>query len=239
GATENDPAPGSADTGSGAGDSPVDVADGTGTTPSDDVAEAPLLSANFAGSSSLNGKNSLYVLVYKKAGSGGHDHVVRSPNFTGNLTYRVGAIADCSVNVTVPVAALLNDENEMRERVGLADISGDWGWSLGGGRDKVNENMLAKDQLDAAGHPNIRFTSTVCRGNAGTSGTILVDGELTLRGVTRNVTWSVDVDVTGDRLQANGSLQIKQSDYGITPYKLFNFENADAVDLVFDLDVNG
>lgn len=195
----------------------------------------PLFEGSFAGSSNVNGQNRLWALVYRAPGASGHDHVVRSPNFSGTFNYRVGNIDDCSVTVRVPVAALINDEDEMRDEVGLADVSGDWGWSLGGGAEAVNNNMLAANQLDASGHPNITFTSTACRGDAGTSGSILVDGDMTLKGVTRSVTWNVDLNVTSSRVTATGSLSILQSDFGITPYAFLGFQNDDEVDLEFDI----
>jgi polyisoprenoid-binding protein YceI len=173
--------------------------------------------------------------VYRAPGAGGHDHVVRSPNFSGTFTYRVGNIDDCSVTVRVPVGALINDEDALRDEVGLADVSNDWGWNFGGGADAVKSNMLAENQLDASGHPNITFTSTACRGDANASGSILVDGDMTLKGVTRPVTWNVNLNVSSDRVTATGTLSILQSDFGITPYAFLGFKNDDEVDLEFDI----
>lgn len=198
----------------------------------------PLFEGSFTGSSAWNGANVLYALVYRAPDAGGHDHVVRSPNFSGTLRYRVGDLSACSVNVTVPVGALVNDEDEMRAEVGLADVTSDWGWNLGGGRDAVRNNMLAEGQLDAAGHPNIRFVSTGCRGTASSTGTLQVDGNLTLKGVTRPVTWTVQFTANESRVVAEGELTIRQTEFGITPYAFTVFQNADAVDLRFEIRVD-
>jgi hypothetical protein len=201
--------------------------------------QEPLLSGSFAGSPAWNGQNLLWALVYRAPGASGHDHVVRSPDFSGNMTYRVGALSDCSVSVTVPVPTLINDETEMRARVGLADLTGDIGWSLGGGHTAVKNNMLAANQLDAAGFPTFSFQSTACRGTAVASGNLLVDGQLTLRGQTKPVTWALDLQVTGRTIRAKGTLRVRQTEYGITPYSFFGFANDDPVDLEFDIVVDG
>jgi polyisoprenoid-binding protein YceI len=201
--------------------------------------QEPLLSGSFAGSSSVSGQNLLWALVYRAPGASGHDHVVRSPDFSGSMTYRVGALSDCSVSVTVPVPTLINDETEMRARVGLADVTNDFSWNVGGGQAAVKNNMLAANQLNAAGFPTISFQSTACRGTAVASGTLLVDGQLTLRGQTKPVTWALDLQVTGRTIRAKGTLRIRQTEYGITPYSFLGFTNDDPVDLEFDIVVNG
>lgn len=196
---------------------------------------AALFEGDFSGSSNWNGQNRLWALVYRAPGASGHDHVVRSPNFSGSLSYRVGELGDCAVSVNVPVGALINDEENLRAEVGLADVSDDWGWNFGGGAATVRNNMLAENQLDATGHPNITFNSTGCRGGANASGTVLVDGNMTLKGVTRSVTWTVNINATEGRVTASGSVSILQSEFGITPYSFLGFKNDDQVDLAFEI----
>lgn len=224
---------GSATTPADAGSDEVKADAGTEPLPPE---PEPLFDGNFTGSSNWNGQNRLWALVYRAPNAGGHDHVIRSPNFSGSLRYRVGDLSACSVSVTVPVGALINDENEMRADVGLADLSNDGiGWNWINGPEQVRNNMLGASQLDAANHPNITFTSTTCRGNASASGTIYVDGDMTLKGVTRSVTWTVNINANANRVTANGSLSILQSDFGITPYSLLNFKNDDEVELEFEI----
>jgi polyisoprenoid-binding protein YceI len=79
-------------------------------------------------------------------------------------------------------------------------------------------HLQSEDFFDAANHPSIAFASTgVRRVGDGYE----LDGELTIRGVTRSVTLAVDVDGAGEdpyggqRLSVVGSGEINRFDYGI------------------------
>jgi len=105
-------------------------------------------------------------------------------------------------------------------------------------RETVREHMLGEDQLAAESFATISFTSTACRGDVDGDGTLSVDGDLTIRDVTRPVTWSVTYRVGSDgRLFAQGNLTVSQTEFGITPYSAFfgAVRVADDVDLAFDL----
>lgn len=198
----------------------------------------PAFEGNFTGSAAFDGQNRLLAFVYRKPGAGGHDHVIRSPNFSGTLSYRIGDLSACAVSVTVPTANLINDEDELRAEQGMPDLSEDFfGWVAIGGQDQVRNNMLAENQLDAVGHPNITFTSTGCVGEPLANANILVSGQMTLRGVTRPVTWNATFNATENDVRATGTLSIRQSDFGITPYAFLGFENDDEVDLEFSIRV--
>src|SRR5918992_1044103 len=79
-------------------------------------------------------------------------------------------------------------------------------------------HLQSEDFFDAANHPSIAFASTGVR-PAGDG--YELDGELTIRGVTRPVTLAVEVDGAGDdpyggrRLSVVGSGEIDRFDYGI------------------------
>jgi polyisoprenoid-binding protein YceI len=79
-------------------------------------------------------------------------------------------------------------------------------------------HLQSEDFLDAANHPSIAFASTGVR--EAEDGYEL-DGELTIRGVTKPVTLAVQVDGAGEdpyggyRLSVVGSGEIDRFDYGI------------------------
>jgi polyisoprenoid-binding protein YceI len=79
-------------------------------------------------------------------------------------------------------------------------------------------HLQSEDFFDAANHPTIGFRSTAVRGNGER---FEVDGELTIRGVTRPVTLDVEVDGFGDdpyggqRVSLVGRGAIDRFDYGI------------------------
>ena len=83
---------------------------------------------------------------------------------------------------------------------------------------QLAEHLQSGDFFDAADHPSIEFASTgVRRGGDGYE----LDGELTIRGVTRPVTLGVQVDGAGEdpyggyRISLLGSGEVDRFDYGI------------------------
>jgi polyisoprenoid-binding protein YceI len=79
-------------------------------------------------------------------------------------------------------------------------------------------HLLAEDFFDAENHPSIAFASTGVRQ---VEDRYELDGDLTLRGVTRPITLEVEVDGAGEdpygghRISLTGSGQINRFDYGI------------------------
>lgn len=178
----------------------------------------------------------LYALVWRDPSAVGnsfaHDHVVRASDWAGTFTFLPGDASACAVDVDVVTGGLVNDEPALREAVGLDSVMSERD------RTSVRDSMLGGDQLDAANHPMLSFTSLACRGDLDGAGTLEVDGSLTVRGTSRPVTWTVEyaVDDAGGML-ARGTLTIAQSDFGITPYQAFfgAVKVADEVDLAFEL----
>ena len=84
--------------------------------------------------------------------------------------------------------------------------------------DQLAAHLQSEDFFDAANHPSIAFASTGVRpvGDG-----YELDGELTIRGVTRPVTLAVEIDGAGEdpyggrRLSVVGSGEIDRFDYGI------------------------
>jgi polyisoprenoid-binding protein YceI len=84
---------------------------------------------------------------------------------------------------------------------------------------KVQQTMLGNEVLDAERHPNIRFVSTTVSVKRAALPTLdlVVGGELTLHGVTRQVSVPVAARIEASGLMASGRFALKQTDYGITP----------------------
>ena len=80
--------------------------------------------------------------------------------------------------------------------------------------------MKGDDQLDVEHFPRIRFESTKVA--KGADGSLVVTGRFTLHGQTRTVQLPVTVEERDDgSLRGRGTLRLKVSDYGITPYRAF------------------
>ena len=105
---------------------------------------------------------------------------------------------------------------------------------------KVQERMAGPDVLDIARFPEIAFRSTAVagggqresQGNAGVP--VRVTGDLTLHGITKSVTATVNVRIDGTSLTATGAFNVKQTDFGIKPVSVAGVVNVkDALTIHF------
>jgi polyisoprenoid-binding protein YceI len=87
-------------------------------------------------------------------------------------------------------------------------------------KQEIKDNMKEK-VLDIKSYPEIIFKSTkvISQKNMGDNFEIQIQGDLTLHGVTKNISIPANVLLHENRLITHGEFQIKQSDFGI---KLFS-----------------
>ncbi len=96
-----------------------------------------------------------------------------------------------------------------------------------GDREKVNRQAAGPDVLDAAHHPEIRFTASGALESAvaagGEAGRLegVLSGTLALHGRERPVSVRVVAKRDANGWWAHGSARFKQSDFGIRPYSGF------------------
>lgn len=191
----------------------------------------PLAAAEAAEMRLDPGRSTLLVKLYKDgpAAAFAHDHVVAARRFSGTVHWDPARPEATRVHVEVEAASLDADEPALRRRLSMTDMSE-------GTRADVQRTMVGARQLDVASHPKIAFRSTAVEPQG--EGRLLVRGELTLHGVTRPVSLPVTVDeLSSGAVRGRGTLRLKQSDYGISPYR-FAFgavRNRDGVDLILDL----
>jgi polyisoprenoid-binding protein YceI len=191
----------------------------------------PLAAAQAAEMRLDPGRSTLLVKLYKDgpASAFAHDHVVQARRFTGTISWDPARPEATRVQVEVEAASLDADEPGLRRRLSMSDMSE-------GTRADVQRTMVGARQLDVASHPKIAFRSTAVEPQG--EGRLLVRGELTLHGVTRPVSLPVTVDeLSSGAVRGRGTLRLKQSDFGISPYR-FAFgavRNRDGVDLILDL----
>jgi len=158
-----------------------------------------------------------------------HDHVVEATEVVGRVEYDAARPEISAIVVEVRTASLRVDEPAARRRLAL---DGDLSDSQ---RADVDKAMRAPDQLDVARHPTIRFAST--RVVAEGDGRLRVTGQLTLRGVTRDVTFAATVALESGTLRGRAALTFLQSSFGYRPYSalLGAIRNKDEVTLHIDL----
>jgi polyisoprenoid-binding protein YceI len=198
------------------------------------VAAALLLGPDVAWSATFQidaERTRLSVRTYREGvgGSLAHDHVVEATEVTGQVEYDPARPEASSVLVEARTATLRVDEPAARRRLG---VEGDLSESQ---RADVTKAMRAADQLDVARYPTIRFASTrvVSEGE----GRLRVTGQLTLRGVTREVSFPATVALEAGALRGRAELRFLQSSFGYRPYSalLGAIRNKDEVSLHVDL----
>jgi polyisoprenoid-binding protein YceI len=131
-------------------------------------------------------------------GFAGHEHVVRARAFSGRIVYYPGQAAASRVEVIVVTHSLEvltpPDTEEIR---------------------KVTEAMRTQ-VLDVEDYPEIRFVSkSVTPTDAG----FRIVGEVTIVGRVREVPADVNVEINSDTLRAAATFAVKQTDFGIKPYR--------------------
>lgn len=178
------------------------------------------------------GKSWLWVLVKydRNALIAGHDHVVRASDFTGTARWDADDPAACDVKISFPVTALVVDPAGSNERAGLSNNTSD------SDKAKIKSNFEGKSQLNASAFPSISFQSKRCvaEGDA-----VRVTGDLSIRGVGKEVSALMKVTADGQRFAARGRFDASHSDWGFTPFTalLGSLRNDDA--LGFHVDVVG
>ena len=160
-------------------------------------------------------KSWLYVVVWNDTSSLasrlGHDHGIKATTFTGKVTWDTANAAACKVDISFPVTALAPESaghagpRRPLPRGSVADRI----------LAKIKENFLGKSQLDAATYPEIKYQSTSCEG---TTGKVKVVGNLTIHGVTKPVTMTMDVKAEPTNFAAGGAINTTVSNFGFQPF---------------------
>lgn len=131
-------------------------------------------------------------------GFAGHEHLIRARSFTGQVIYHGDAPARSQVEIVIPTESLEvltpPDTEEIR---------------------KVTASMRT-EVLDVSHYPEIVFVS---RSITWSEGKAHLVGALTIRNQTREVPVDAQIDMQGDTLRVTTTFAVKQTDFGITPYR--------------------
>ena len=172
----------------------------------------------------------IYVFVGKTGL--GHDHGIVGRLASGRV------ILDAPQNagqLVFDMQSLLADTPEARKALGLA------GETDASTRKQTTANMLGPDVLDVARHPTATFDIESAlrpqRPVKGAKPTVDLVGTFTLHGVARKVVIPAEVGAAGRVLRLIGSFRIKQTDFGIKPYKKFGGVVGVADELVIHGDI--
>jgi polyisoprenoid-binding protein YceI len=175
---------------------------------------AALLGAGLATAApyQLDRSHSFVIAVTDKSGlfsMAGHRHAILAARWSADLSVDPASLAESSMSVTVPAAALVADSPEARRRAGLG------AGPSAGDVPKIQEKMLGPEVLDAAQYPDIRFELTSVAVSA--PDLLSVTGRLTLHGQTRPVKMAVKFSQNANGFVFHGTFPLRQSDFGIAP----------------------
>ena len=131
-------------------------------------------------------------------GFAGHEHAIRANSFSGRVVFYPNNPSASHFAITVPAESL-----EVLTPPDTAEIR------------KVTAAMR-QDVLDVAHYPEIGIASRSVERDGDTLRTRV---ELTIHGSTREIPLSIAVTIGSDTLRAGTTFAIKQTDFGIKPYR--------------------
>lgn len=131
-------------------------------------------------------------------GFAGHEHIIRARAFAGRIVYRPDSLAASRVEITVR-----SDSLEVLTPPDTAEIR------------KVTAAMRT-EVLDVATYPEIRLMS---RRLQGSTQRLELIAALTIKGQTREVPIVAEIQIGADTLVATSTFAVKQTDFGVRPYR--------------------
>lgn len=157
----------------------------------------------------------LVVFLYKAGAASGlaHDHVVQARDVSGRISYDPSDLASTALVVSARAASLTPDPPALLRRFKVD------GTTDSDDRAEIAETLKGEEQLHVARYPEIRFESTAFTPTD--DGKLDLRGKFTLRGVTREVSLRVTLELDGQVLRGSGSFEIRQSRFGYEPYSAF------------------
>ena len=131
-------------------------------------------------------------------GFAGHTHVIRARSFSGRIVWYPDQPPASNVTISVATESL-----EVMTPPDTAEIR------------KVTAAMR-EEVLDVAHYPELTLTARVVDR---TGDTLRLQASLTIKGQTRELPLTVRAVIGSDTLRASTTFAIKQTDFGIRPYR--------------------
>jgi polyisoprenoid-binding protein YceI len=130
-------------------------------------------------------------------------HRVEVKNFSGKIEVSERDETQIAVEVEAEAKSLTNADEGMTEF-----------------ERREFHNVLNNSVLESDKFPKIKFVSASVSDarKSGETRSFTLNGELTMRDATKRVSFPVTVTISNDQLRATGDAELKQTDFGITPY---------------------
>lgn len=157
----------------------------------------------------------------------GHNHVIAAREFSGTVLLRE-PLAASSVELAIPVAALVVDDPALRARLGDGFTSQPSEQDIAGTR----RNMLGARLLNAEEHPHVLISGT---GPLGAPGNQSMSLRITVAGRTVSQEVPLTVTLDGATLQAQASFRLTHEALALEPFSALLGALKVAQPLDFDL----
>ena len=156
--------------------------------------------------------------------SSSHQAVARTSDVTGNvvITQSGTTYEMTSTTITVQLANLASVDSVA-------------------GHNVTNRDRIVQQSLDVRSFPTATFTSQSVAlpagADSGQAVTVSVPGQLTVRGVTKTVTATIQLRVTGNTAQIAGTIATNMTDFGVSPPTIGFTTVQSAVTIEFSLNL--
>jgi hypothetical protein len=179
-------------------------------------------------------QSELRVLVYRAGPLGrfGHNHVIVNHAIRGVVSVADGA-GESVFRLSLPAAGFVVDDTEARREEG-ADFEGDIPDDAKSG---TLHNMLSAALLDADEFPMITVNSVAVAAAQDGSGASSAAVAISVAGHESTIDVQFTLQLDSRRVSATGSLELRQSVLGLTPYSLMlgALQVQDAITIKFDI----
>lgn len=139
----------------------------------------------------------------------GHEHLIAARDFTGEAQVTPAVLTPASLQITVNAATLAETSDAFTDQ-----------------QKQIINKELREIVFEPEKYPQIVFRSTQVSGktigNNNNSFEVKIKGDLTLHGVTRNITIPAKVSITGNELRAAGEFSIDRSDFNVKATSAFH-----------------
>lgn len=158
----------------------------------------------------------------------GHNHAIVAGQWSGTVCWSPAEPESVRGSVTVDARSLVIDSEDGRA---LADLGG--GPSAEDIR-TIQQNLLAEENLHADAYPELLLEIADVTREEGEG--LDAEGWLTIRGVTRDVVFPIELTDDAGGVRVDGTVEVRQSDFGIQPESVAGVVRvADPVDIHFSL----
>ena len=152
------------------------------------------------------GESSFWVFVPKAGLLSGfaHDHEIGVKSFTGKIVVPESGASGGSLELDVDATSLAVLDKKPSEE-----------------DKKKIYNSMHNEVLESAKYPKIAFKSASVSDLKQTGGEnygFLLNGDLTLHGVTKRIAVPISLTINAQQLRAEGKYTLRQTDFGIKPY---------------------